>query len=68
MKVGLARGLFGETTGLGTGEGGKVVGSCSGVEGREEEGVVRELESKGDTKEEQKLFKGIAEGFGGRGG
>lgn len=44
MKVGFAKGLWGESLGLGTGEVGQEEESCSGVGGREEMGVVTVLE------------------------
>lgn len=59
MKVGLAKGVLGEPLGLGTGEEG-----CSGVEGREEMGVVMVLESVGDFG--GVLLLGTVEGLGGR--
>lgn len=52
MKVGLAKGFLGETLGLGTGEESARVKSSSGVEGREEMGVVIALDLVGDAEGE----------------
>ena len=66
MKVGLAKGLSGETLGLGTG--GEEMGEegCLGVEGREEMSVVMVLELVGDFG--GLLFLGTVDSLGGRGG
>lgn len=48
-NVGLAKGLLGENLGLGKGGGGRWLEGCSGVEGREEMGVVRVHESVHDV-------------------
>lgn len=65
MKVGLAKGFWGETRGLGTG--GRGVEAGSGVEGREEMGVVTVLKLVGDGGGVV-LHLGTVKGLGGRGG
>lgn len=68
MKVGIANGFWGDTLGLGTGGGGRGVEGCSGVDGREEMGVVMVLELVGDGGVVLVLLLGTIEGLGGRGG
>lgn len=67
MKVGLTKGFWGGTLGLGTGKGGRRVEGCSGVEGREDMGVLMVLELVGVVGEVV-LHLGSVEGLGGRGG
>lgn len=66
MKVGLTKGFWGGTLGLGTGKGGRRVEGCSGVEGREDMGVLMVLELVGVVV--VVLHLGSVEGLGGRGG
>lgn len=67
MKVGLAKGFWGETRVVGMGEGGRRVEAGSCIEGREEMGVVTVLESVGDAGGVV-LLLGTVKGLGGRGG
>lgn len=67
--MGFAKGFWGETLGFGTGERARGVEGCSGVEGREEMGVVIVLELVGDVGGVLVvLLLGTVEGLGGRGG
>lgn len=63
MKVGIDKGVLGESLFLGRSKGDKVE-FCSGVEGGEETGV----ESKHDVGDELVVFKEFVKGFDGRGG
>lgn len=65
--MGLAKGFLGKTLGLGTGEKGRGLGSCSVVEGVLEMGVVM-AELVDEFGEILLVLVGTIEGLGGRGG